>query len=136
MVDFMRTMIALVALFGPAIAVAQVTSSENMGCTVIQGGMSCNGLSPGLDSFEGKKGPKLRIWNLKLEPGAAFVQPSALSDCVVLGINGGEVLNEKAPFLNVSLAKNSVILMPKELPFRLRNKGTESVELRVIEIQR
>ena len=133
----MRTMIALAALFGPAIAVAQVTSSENMGCTVIKGGMSCNGPSPGLKKFEeGKKGPKLRIWNLKLEPGAAFVQPSALSDCVVLGINGGEVLNEKAPFLHVSLAKNSVILMPKEQPFRLRNTGTESVEFRVIEIQR
>jgi hypothetical protein len=67
----------------PGDSCAQVTSSENMGCTVIQGGMSCNGLSPGLkNSFEeGKKGPKLRIWNLKLELGAAFVQPSALSDC-------------------------------------------------------
>jgi hypothetical protein len=131
-------MIALVALFGPAIGVAQVTSSENMGCTVIKGGMSCNGLSPGLkNSFEeGKKGPKLRIWNLKLEPGAAFVQPSALSDCVILGIHGGEVLNERAPFLHVSLEENSVILMPKEQPFRLRNMGTESVEFRVIEIQR
>jgi hypothetical protein len=74
MVDFMRATIALAALFGAAM-VAQITSSENMGCTVIQGGMSCNGLSPGLkNSFEeGKKGPKLRIWNLKLEPGAAFV---------------------------------------------------------------
>lgn len=134
----MRTMIAMAMLFGPAIAVAQVTSSGGMGCTVIaQGGMSCNGLSavPKDSTAEVKNGPKLLIWNITLEPGAAFVQ-SNRSDYVVLGINGGELLNEKPPFLHVSLEKDSVILMPKEQPFRLRNTGNESVEFRVIEIQR
>lgn len=45
-------------------------------------------------------------------------------------------MNEKAPFLHVSLQKDSVSLMPKEQPFRLRNKGSTDVKFRLIQIQR
>lgn len=53
-----------------------------------------------------------------------------------MSISGGDLLNEKAPFLHVSLEKDNVTLMPKEQPFRLRNKGSDNVEFRMIEIRR
>lgn len=140
----MRTMFAIAALCCPVMAMAQITSSDNLGCTIVaQGGVFCNGLSavPSKPSAvkpneEGKKGPTLLLWNITLEPGASFERPYARADYALLGINGGELLNEKTPFLHVSLDKDSVTLMPREQPFRLRNNSSQSVKFRVIEIQR
>ena len=36
---------------------------------------------------------------------------------MIIGINGGDLLNEKAPFLYVALAKDHVTLMPKDKNF-------------------
>jgi hypothetical protein len=138
-VDRMRTTLtlALLTLCCLASATAQVISSENMGCTVVAGGgMSCNGIGDGKQEENEKKIPKLFITHFLLEPGAAFEQPSPSSDCLIIGINGGDLLNEKLPLLHVSLEKDSVTLMPKEQPFRLRNKGSDNVEFRLIEIRR
>ena len=135
----MRTTLtlALLTLCCLASATAQVISSENMGCTVVAGGgMSCNGIGDGKQEENEKKIPKLFITHFLLEPGAAFEQPSPSSDCLIIGINGGDLLNEKLPLLHVSLEKDSVTLMPKEQPFRLRNKGSDNVEFRLIEIRR
>jgi len=98
--------------------------------------MSCNGIVSPETKEEGKKLPKLFITDFILEPGAALDQPSSSSDCLLVGINGGDLVNENAPFLHVSLEKDSVTLMPREQPFRLRNKGSDTVEFRLIEIQR
>ena len=133
----MRMLVVLVALCGPAMATAQITSSRNLGCTVVAPrGMSCNGIVSPETKEEGKKLPKLFITDFILEPGAALDQPSSSSDCLLVGINGGDLVNENAPFLHVSLEKDSVTLMPREQPFRLRNKGSDTVEFRLIEIQR
>lgn len=141
----MRSMLALVALFGSALATAQVTSSANLDCTVVAPkGMLCNGIGVP-DIWEGgkripkkeggMKTPKLFVTNITLEPGAEL-EPPADSDCLLIGINGGDLLNEKPPFLHVDLGKESVTLMPREQPFRLRNKGSVNVEFRMIEIRR
>lgn len=81
-------------------------------------------------------GPTLFVTHFILNPGAALDQPSSASDCVLVGVNGGRLLNEKAPFLHVSLRRDSVTLMPKERPFRLRNEGLNDVEFRLIEVRR
>jgi hypothetical protein len=132
----MRTMVAVVILFCPAIATAQVTSSANSGCTVgAAGGMACNGIGVP-ENQEGKKLPKLFVAHFILQPGAALDQPSPSSDCLIVGVSSGDLLNEKAPFLHVSLERDSVTLMPREQPFRLRNKSADNVEFRLIEIRR
>jgi len=113
------------------------TSVFNMGCTVTAaGGMACNGIGAPETSEEKNKAPRLFVTHFALEPGAALDQPSSSSDCLIMGINGGDLLNERWPRLHVSLEKDSVTLMPREKPFRLRNKGSENVEFRLIEIRR
>lgn len=99
--------------------------------------MACNGIiGVGKEEQKEKKIPKLFITHFILEPGAVLDQPSSSSDCLLVGINGGDLLNENAPFLHVYLGKDSVTLMPREQPFRLRNKGSDTVEFRLIEIRR
>ena len=96
--------------------------------------MGCNGI--GVSSAKGQgKTPKLLITHFTLEPGATL-EPPGDSDCLLIGINGGDLLNEKPPFLHVDLGSDSVTLMPREQPFRLRNKGSENAEFRMIEIRR
>jgi hypothetical protein len=143
----MRMLVVLLVLCGPAIAAAQIISSGNLGCTVVApSGMACNGIvAPTFFGIvgpetktkeEGQKLPRLFITHFKLEPGAVLDEPSSSSDCLLVGINGGDLLNESAPFHHVSLGKDSVTLMPREQPFRLRNKGSETVEFQMIEIRR
>ena len=133
----MRTLVVLALLCGAGSASAQVISSSNLGCTVVApSGMSCNGIGIPETKSAGKHTPKLYITNFVLEPGAVLEQPSSSSDCMLVGINGGDLVNEKTPFLHVSLEHDSVTLMPKEQPFRLRNKGSDKVEFRMIEIRR
>ncbi len=132
----MRAMLLLTFLVGPTMALAQVTSSANLGCTVVAaGGMSCNGIAfP--DTEKGKNLPRLTVTHFTVEPGAAVDEPRPSSDLLIIGINGGDLVNEKPPFLHVSLEKDAVTLMPKEQPFRLRNKSSVSIELRLLEIRR
>jgi hypothetical protein len=107
-----------------------------MGCTVIENGMACNGISIVREGEKDSKIPRLFVTHFFLEPGAILEQPSPSSDCLIIGIKGGDLLNEELPLLHVSLEKDSVTLMPKEQPFRLRNKSSASVEFRLIEIRR
>ena len=136
----MRILVAMLALFCPGIAIAQITSSLNMSCTVVApNGMGCNGIgvaptNPNKD--DEKDRPTLSVTEMKLAPGAFFESANASSDFLVLGISGGDLLNEKTPFRRVSLERNSAFLMPEGMPFRLRNVGSESVEFRLIEIRR
>jgi hypothetical protein len=138
----MRAIFAIVALGCPLIAIAQIAPSFHSGCTIgPQGGMTCSGLGPKPSAAEspneeGKRGPSVSNLYIRLEPEASFKSTSFPGDCVLLGINAGDLLNEKAPFGHVYLDKNSVTLMPKEQPFRLRNHSSKTVEFQVIEIQR
>jgi len=84
--------------------------------------MACNGIGVP-DTDKGKNLPTLTVTHFTVEPGAAIEQPTPSRDCLIIGINGGGLVNEKLPLLHVSLEKDVVTLMPKEQPFRLRNKG-------------
>jgi hypothetical protein len=118
-------------------AAARVTSSENLGCTVhAGGGMSCEGIMGVPSTKEEEKKAKLFVTYFILEPGATLDPPSSSSDCLIIGINGGDLMNEKPPLLHVLLEKGLVTLLPRKEPFRLRNQGSHNVELRLVEIQR
>jgi len=119
-------------------AVAQVTPSTNLGCTVIaSGGMSCNGIGvpPKKARTADNKHPDLSVTHFIIEPGAALDRPTNSCDVLILGIAGGELVNERPPAKYLSLAPDSVILLPKGRPFRLRNTSPKDVELRLIEIE-
>jgi hypothetical protein len=132
----MRAMLAVLVLIGPLMMTAQVTSSTNLGCTAYAPrGMSCNGIGVP-DTQGGTNLPKLFVTHFRIAPGAQVEEPSSSSDCLIIGINGGDLVNEKPPFLHVSLEKDAVTLMPREQPFRLRNKGSQDVEFRLLEIRR
>lgn len=135
----MRIMLAVAALFCPAMTVAQIASSGNWGCTVTgsgeKSGMGCDGLGVPPAKWD-KDRPTLLVTDMRFEAGASWDFPVASSDYVVLGISGGDLLNEEAPFGHISLDKGSVTLMPRGKPFRLRNDGSKTVEFRLIEIHR
>jgi len=97
--------------------------------------MGCDGLGVPPDKW-GKDRPRLFVTDMRFEAGASWDFPDASSDYLVLGINGGDLLNEEAPFGHVGLDKGSVTLMPRGKPFRLRNDGSKTVEFRLVEIQR
>src|SRR5579863_8160703 len=99
----MRTMLtlALLALSYLASAAAQVTPSENMGCTVVGNGMACNGIEIVGEKEKDSKMPRLFVTHFLLEPDAVLEQPSPSSDYLIIGINGGDLLNEKTPLLHV-----------------------------------
>ena len=132
----MRAMLAFMLLVSPSIVTPQVTPSSNLGCTVVaDGGMACNGI--GIPETElGKSQPKLFVTDFTVEPGGSIEGPDHSSDYLILGVNGGHLANDKAPFLHVSLEQDTVTLMPKGQPFRLRNKGPKNVEFRLVEIHR
>lgn len=134
----MRTMLILVlaVLCPPTIATAQITSSQNLACTVTaSGGMACNGIGAP-DTEEDKNQPKLSTVHYIVEPGAALDEPTASSDYLIVGINGGDLVNEKSPFRHLFLEKDQVNLLPKGQPFHLRNKTSQDVEVRLIQIRR
>jgi hypothetical protein len=79
---------------------------------------------------------RLVVTHFRMEPGAAVAEPGPSSDCLIIGINGGDLVNEKPPFLHVSLEKDAVTLMPKGGHFGLRNNSSEGVEFRLLEIRR
>jgi mannose-6-phosphate isomerase-like protein (cupin superfamily) len=58
-------------------------------------------------------------------------------DVLIVGMNSGELLNEKkSPQNHVDVSNGLVMLMPKEEPYLLRNIGKENLELLVIEVRK
>jgi len=132
----MLRMFSVVVLVSCVMAGAQITSSANLSCTVVAGGggMACSGLVPHMAN--GKNLPMLSVTLFTIEPGGVVENRRPSVDLLIIGVNGGDLLNEKPPFLHVLLEKDAVTLMPREHPFRLRNKGSKSVELRLLEVRR
>ena len=134
------TLLLLLPL-APSTTIAQVTSSASLACTVTaSGGMACSGIVSGdlaRKSATDKGQPELSVTYFIIEPGAALDQTARpCCDAIILGIAGGELVNEKLPGLYVSLTHDSVTSLPKGEAYPLRNKGSQNVELRLIEIKR
>jgi len=84
----------------------------------------------------GAKGSKVFVTHYRLAPGAPLSTPVEGRDAVIVGMSNGELSNEKkSPPSRVVVSNGSVILMPKEEPYLLRNLGKETLELLMIEIR-
>jgi hypothetical protein len=128
--------VVLAVLCSPKIATAQISSSQNLGCTVTaSGGIACNGIGAP-DTERDKNQPKLSTVHYIVEPDAALDESTASSDYLIIGISGGDLVNEKPPFRHLFLEKDEVNLLPRGQPFHLRNKTSHDVEVRLIQIQR
>ena len=130
--------LSFLVLCGHLTAAAQVTSSANLGCTVTSsGGMACNGIGETPKKDCEKNVPKLFVTHFMVEPGAVLDQAeNSCCDALIIGINGGDLVNERPPLMYVSLSRDSVTLLPRGEPYLLRNKSSDTVELRLIEIRR
>lgn len=69
-----------------------------------------------------------------LSPAASFRAPVAGHDNFIVGMSDGELVNEaKSPPTHTYVSNGSVILMPKEEPYLLRNVGKQRLDLLLIE---
>jgi hypothetical protein len=81
--------------------------------------------------------PKLFVTRCILAPGAPLNPLVEGTDVLIVGMNNGELVNEKKSLQNhVNVSSGSVMLMPKEEPYLLRNIGKENLELLVIEVSK
>ena len=72
-----------------------------------------------------------------LAPGAPLNPPIEGTEVLIVGMNNGELVNEKkTPQSHVNVSRGLVMLMPKEEPYLLRNIGNENLELLVIEVRK
>lgn len=85
----------------------------------------------------GVKSSKLHVTRYLLAPGAPLNPPVEGHDALIVGMNKGELVNEKnSPPSHVNISNGLVMLMPKEEPYLLRNIGKDSLELLVIEVRK
>jgi len=81
--------------------------------------------------------PKLFVTRCTLAPGAPLNPLVDGADVLIVGMNNGELVNEKkSPQSHVDVSNGLVMLMPKEEPYLLRNIGKEKLELLVIEVRK
>jgi hypothetical protein len=81
--------------------------------------------------------PKLFVTRCILAPGAPLNPLVEGADVLIVGMNDGELVNEKkSPQSHVNVSSGSVMLMPKEEPYLLLNIGKENLDLLVIEVRK
>jgi mannose-6-phosphate isomerase-like protein (cupin superfamily) len=127
-------------------ATAQVLPTSNGSCRVTASGLeSCHWMSGGslrransdktTHSVDDDFSP-LFVTRYILAPGAPLNPPIEGTEVLIVGMNNGELLNEKkSPQSHVNVFNGLVILMPKQEPYLLRNVGKQSLELLLIEVR-
>jgi hypothetical protein len=123
---------------------AQVLPTSNGSCGISASGVqSCDWISALRKAGTTKKGdtvadshPNLSVTGFVLAPGTPLNPLIEGTDVLIVGMNNGELVNEKkSPRRYVSVSNGLVMLMPKEEPYLLRNIGKENLELLVIEVR-
>jgi hypothetical protein len=126
---------------------AQVLPTSNGSCGISASGVeSCNwisaitlrnaGTTKTPDTAADLR-PKLFVTRCILVPGAPLSPLVEGTDVLIVGMNKGELVNEKkSPQSHVNVSSGLVMLMPKEEPYLLRNTGKENLDLLVIEIRK
>jgi mannose-6-phosphate isomerase-like protein (cupin superfamily) len=80
---------------------------------------------------------KLFVTRCILAPGAPLNPLVTGREILVIGMNDGEVVNEKSsPQKHVNVSKGLVMLFPKKEPYLLRNVGNEGLDLLVVEVRK
>ena len=143
---FMSAFYLFALLSVPPIS-AQVLPASSGACGVSASGLeSCEWLStpPLRNGDVGKnteasenKRSKVFVTRYLLAPGAPLNQTAEGRDIVIVGLNDGELQNEKkATQGHVNVTSGSVMLMPKEEPYLLRNVGKDALQLLLIEVRK
>jgi hypothetical protein len=126
---------------------AQVLPTSNGSCGISTSGLeSCDwmsavtlrkaGTTKTADTAADSR-PKLFVTRYILAPGAPLNPRVEGTDVLIVGMNDGELVNEKkSPQSHVNVSSGLVMLMPKEEPCVLRNIGKENLELLVIEVRK
>src|SRR5215469_7912042 len=121
----------LLLLFNCYEAAGQVLPASSGSCRVSPSGVE------GCHWMTGVKSSKLLVTRYVLAPGAPLTPPRAGREALIVGTNNGELVNEKkSPPSHVNVSNGSVMLMPKEEPYLLRNIGKDNLELLVIEVRK
>jgi hypothetical protein len=129
------------------VATAQVLPTSSGSCSVSGSGiMGCEWLStPPVRWAEGNKSnnsaPKGRtevfVTRFTLSPGAPLNSLVEGHEVLIVGMSDGELVNEtSSPRTNISLWNGSVVFMPKEDHYLLRNNGKQDVQLLVVDVRR
>ena len=132
--------VCLSILLSAVTATAQILPTSNGSCRVTASGLeSCNWMS-GVShekAHNDTDGPRSQLFVTRciLAPGAPLNPSVEGRDVLIVGMDNGELVNEKkSPQSHVNVSNGLVILMPKEEPYLLRNTGKEKLELLVIEV--
>jgi hypothetical protein len=126
---------------------AQVLPTSNGSCRVTASGLeSCDWMSGvNLRKASTSKtihpvddgGSALFVTRYILAPGAPLNPPIEGTEVLIVGMNNGELVNEKkSPQSHVNVSSGLVMLMPKEEPCLLRNIGNDNLELLLIEVRK
>jgi len=125
-------------------AVAQVLPRSNGSCSVTSSGaMSCDWLSAvpkgggdesTLNPRIPAEGRELFVTRFHLAPGAPLHRMVKGYDELIIGLGDGELVNEtKSPNARVEVRTGSVVLMPKEEAYVLRNVGKQDLDVVVVQ---
>lgn len=77
--------------------------------------------------------PELFVARFDLAPGAPLTKMIEGHNLLIVGLGDGELVNEtKSPPLHISVRNGSVILMPKEETYLLRNIGKQELDVLVV----
>jgi len=137
----------LLALINGPAAAAQVLPTSNGSCRVTGSGLeSCDWMS-GVSLRKASTSKTIHpvdndrsalfVTRYILAPGAPLNPPIEGTEVLIVGMNNGELVNEKkTPQSHVNVSRGLVMLMPKEEPYLLRNIGNENLELLVIEVRK
>ena len=134
--------VCLLILLIAVTATAQILPTSNGSCRVTASGLeSCNWMS-GVShekAHNDTDGPRSQLFVTRciLAPGAPLNPSVEGRDVLIVGMNNGDLVNEKkSPQSHVNVSNGLVILMPKEEPYLLRNIGNANLELLVIEVRK
>jgi len=134
-------------LCGPLVATAQVLPTSSGSCGVAPSGlMSCDWLSAApLKKADVSKSistvssghPQLFVTRFNLSPGAPLTSLVEGQEVLIFGMGDGELVNEtKSPPAHINVRNGSVVLMPQEDHYLLRNIGKQELEVLVVEVRR
>jgi len=137
----------LLVLCNSLIATAQVLPTSTGSCGITALGLeSCDWMSAvNLRRMDTSKPADvanhdhsgLFVTRYILAPGAPLNPPIEGREVLIVGMNNGELLNEKkSPQSHVNVTNGLVILMPKEEPYLLRSVGKQNIELLLIEVRK
>jgi mannose-6-phosphate isomerase-like protein (cupin superfamily) len=132
---------------GSWVATAQVLPTSSGSCGVAPSGlMSCEWLSPApLKKADRSRSiqtvpsrhAELFVTRFNLSPGAPLTPLIEGQDVLIVGMGDGELINEaKSPSARVNVRNGSVLLMPREEHYLLRNIGKQDVDVLVVHIRR